>query len=142
MYIYIYIYIHTYIYIYIHIYIAILSQAISAQASVGEPPPRGDRGETATGAMGRPRRAAAVLALGAALGAALAAEDGRAAAERPAAERPERRSPPRVPPMGWSSWYAFGQGVTQAKVEATYRQLVNRSVVPGANRVPCCFITE
>lgn len=38
----------------------------------------------------------------------------------------------RTPPRGWSSWYSFGGGVTQAKMEATFEKLTNRSAVKGA----------
>ena len=36
-------------------------------------------------------------------------------------------SAPRAPPMGWSSWYAYGGGVTQQQMEAGYRAMADRS---------------
>lgn len=40
------------------------------------------------------------------------------------------------PPLGWSSWYAFGGcgQVNQTKMEETFEKLVNRSVIPGSNK--------
>ena len=40
------------------------------------------------------------------------------------------------PPLGWSSWYAFGGcgSVNQTKMEQTFEKLTNRSVVPGFNK--------
>jgi len=38
------------------------------------------------------------------------------------------------PPLGWSSWYAFGGGVNQSLMEETFNQMVNRSVKAGDNR--------
>mmetsp|Transcript_11909 Transcript_11909/g.26290 ORF Transcript_11909/g.26290 Transcript_11909/m.26290 type:complete len:801 (+) Transcript_11909:884-3286(+) len=36
--------------------------------------------------------------------------------------------------MGWSSWYAFGHEVTQAKMEAAFDRLVDRSINPKDTR--------
>ena len=55
-----------------------------------------------------------------------------AAAARHAAPRKKSAKPP----LGWSSWYAFGGcgQVNQTKMEQTFEKLVNRSVVPGSNK--------
>mmetsp|Transcript_69541 Transcript_69541/g.148735 ORF Transcript_69541/g.148735 Transcript_69541/m.148735 type:complete len:743 (+) Transcript_69541:45-2273(+) len=50
------------------------------------------------------------------------------------AELAQARRLQRTPPMGWSSWYAFGAGVNQTVMEATFHKLTNRSVLPSSSR--------
>lgn len=52
---------------------------------------------------------------------------------RDGARRQRTDASARAPPMGWSSWYAFGQSVNQDQMEASFQKMVNRSVVPGCN---------
>lgn len=54
----------------------------------------------------------------------------------PAAARYATPKKSTKPPLGWSSWYAFGGcgQVSQTKMEQTFEKLVNRSVVIGSNK--------
>ena len=37
-------------------------------------------------------------------------------------------SPSRKPPLGWSSWYAYGSDVTQRDMERAYSAMADRSL--------------